>query len=216
MVDFVFTALSCFVFKVKFGLDYQGYSEVREYYLNREINDNFSDRQDKKQTKDTLKEEQIKYIYKFGNDTYESIVWSYIDHESYDKKYLTELLANDSAKIEYLEQKDTILNAWHRLHSDFSFTRENFIDTVKPFLISDDIHKVLNLGDFHFFVDFVKKYENMDSITIDNTIKKYIIELSVLIKLKKLNSSDILEENEWKIYTSFPKKVDSNGKVVNK
>lgn len=143
--------LSCFVFKVKFGLDYQGYSEVREYYLNREINDNFSDRQDKKQTKDTLKEEQIK----FGNDTYESIVWSYIDHESYDKKYLTELLANDSEKIEYLEQKDTILNAWH---SDFSFTRENFIDIVKPFLISDDIHKVLNLSDFHFFVDFIKKY----------------------------------------------------------
>ena len=130
--DFVFTALSCFVFKVKFGLDYQGYSEVREYYLNKEINDNFSDRQNKKQTKDTLKEEQIKYIYKFGNDTYESIVWSYIDHESYDKKYLTELLANDSEKIEYLEQKDTILNAWH---SDFSFTRENFIDIVKPFLM---------------------------------------------------------------------------------
>ena len=52
--------------------------------------------------------------------------------------------------------------------------------------------------------------------SVFNTIKKYIIELSVLIKLKKLNSSDILEENEWKIYTSFPKKVDSNGKVVNK
>ena len=44
----------------------------------------------------------------------------------------------------------------------------------------------------------------------------YIIELSVLINLKKLNSSDILEENEWKICTSFPKRVDSNGKVVNK
>jgi hypothetical protein len=108
--DFVFTALSCFVFKVKFGLDYRGYSEGREYYLNIKIKDNFSDRQDKKQTKDTLKEEQIKYIYEFGKDAYESIIWSYIDHENYDKKYLTELLDNDSSKIEYLEQKNTILN----------------------------------------------------------------------------------------------------------
>ncbi|MCT7492525.1 KAP family NTPase [Aliarcobacter cryaerophilus] len=191
--DFVFTALSCFVFKVKFGLDYQGYSEVREYYLNREINDNFSDRQDKKQTKDTLKEEQIKYIYKFGNDTYESIVWSYIDHESYDKKYLTELLANDSEKIEYLEQKNTILNAWHRLHSDFSFTRENFIDIVKPFLISDDIHKVLNLSDFHFFVDFIKKYENIDSIIIDNTIKKYIDDIILREKSISIHESHNFE-----------------------
>ena len=196
--DFVFTALSCFVFKFKFGFDYQGYSEVREYYLNREINDNFSDRQDKKQTKDTLKEEQIKYIYKFGNDTYESIVWSYIDHESYDKKYLTELLANDSEKIEYLEQKDTILNAWHRLHSDFSFTRENFIDIVKPFLISDDIHKVLNLSDFHFFVDFIKKYENIDSIIIDNTIKKYIDDIILREKSISIHEShnfEILENS---------------------
>ena len=71
---------------------------------------------------------------------------------------MIELLDNDSAKIENVEQNNTILNAWHRLHSDFSFTRENFIDIVKPFLISDDIHKVLNLSDFHFFVDFIKKY----------------------------------------------------------
>ena len=34
--------------------------------------------------------------------------------------------------------------------------------------------------------------------------------------IKANYSSDILEENEWKICTSFPKKVDSNGKVVNK
>lgn len=166
--DFVFTALSCFVFKVKFGLDYAGYSEVREYFI---------ESSDKNQTKDPLKEEQIKYLYKFGNDSYESIVWSYIDHESYDKKYLKELLENNSIHIAYLDQKDTILNAWHRLHSNFKYTRENFIDEVKPFLISSDVHKVLNLGDFHFFVDFVKKYENIDSIIIDDTIKKYIDEM---------------------------------------
>lgn len=34
--------------------------------------------------------------------------------------------------------------------------------------------------------------------------------------IKANYSSDILEENEWKICTSFPKKVDSNGNVVNK
>ena len=34
--------------------------------------------------------------------------------------------------------------------------------------------------------------------------------------IKANYSSDILEENEWKICTSSPKKVDSNGNVVNK
>ena len=34
--------------------------------------------------------------------------------------------------------------------------------------------------------------------------------------IKANYSSDILEENEWKICTSFPKKVDSNGNIVNK
>ena len=34
--------------------------------------------------------------------------------------------------------------------------------------------------------------------------------------IKANYSSDILEENEWKICTSFPKRVYSNGNVVNK
>lgn len=188
--DFVFTALSCFIFKVKFGLDYKGYSEVREYYI---------ESSDKKQIKDTLKEEQIKYIYKFGNDTYESIVWSYIDYESYDKKYLKELLDNDSTKIVYLEQKDTILNAWHKLHSDFGYTIKDFIDEAKQFLISSDIHKVLNLGDFHFFVDFVTKYENIDLTVIDNTIKKYIDEIILREKSISIHESHNFEivENSY-------------------
>lgn len=115
---------------LKFGFDYQGYSEVREYYLNREINDNFSDRQ----TKDTLKEEQIKYIYKFGNDIYESIVWSYIDYESYDKKQLSELLENDSKNISYKEEK--LFSNWQLLHCDFSYSIDDFLNDLEPVIIS--------------------------------------------------------------------------------
>lgn len=145
-----------------------------------------------------FKEEQIKYIYKFGNDTYESIIWSYIDYESYDKKYLKELLESNSTNIRYLEKKDIILNVWHRLHSDFGFTIENFIDEVKPFLISEDIHGVLNLGDFHFFVDFIEKYENIDSTIIENIIKKYIDEI-----ISQEKSINIHESHNFEIVEKY-------------
>jgi hypothetical protein len=65
-------------------------------------------------------------------------------------------------------------------------------------LISDDIHKVLNLSDFHFFVDFIKKYENIDSIIIDNTIKKYIDEIILREKSISIHEShnfEILENS---------------------
>lgn len=114
---------------------------------NREIND----RQDKKQTKDTLKEEQIKYIYKFGNDIYESIVWSYID---YEKKQLSELLENDSKNISYKEEKEKLFSNWQLLHCDFSYSIDDFLNDLEPVIISSNVNKILNIGDFHFFVRF--------------------------------------------------------------
>ncbi|WP_066161424.1 P-loop NTPase family protein [Aliarcobacter skirrowii] len=186
--DFIFSALSCFVFKVKFELDFNEFSNVRKYYFDNLV---------EKKSNDEKLDEQIKYLYNL-NDSYENIAWNYIVTNEFDEEYILELLKKNSQEVEYLEQKNLVHNSWHKLNIDFSYKIEDFINLVKPILKSKNINKILTISDFHFYKEFIKKYGIISDLDVDEIIKKYIDDLILReksIRMHERHNLKIVDEH---------------------
>lgn len=186
--DFIFVALSCFVFKVKFGLDFDGFSNARKYYFDNLVEKKYSDEKI---------DEQIVYLYG-SNDSYEDIAWNYIVTSEFNEEYLFGLLEQNSQEVEYIEQKDLVHSSWNKLHIDFSYKIEDFIKLVKPILKSENINKILTISDFHYYKEFIEKYDNIADFDVDCIIKKYIDDLILReksIRMHERHNLKIIDEH---------------------
>ncbi|AZV47327.1 hypothetical protein C3L23_08590 [Nautilia sp. PV-1] len=176
--DFIYLLFSILYLKKKYNLTSQEYYELKKIQDNIRIKNFMNSAGNDSNEEDTIltdiQKEQIEYLVDFANEDIENLIWQQLENERDIRNELKEDLEKLSLENQINQDKDKIMNNWNRLHLDFSYTIEDFIKDIKPILEKENVSEILSLSEYHFFVNFVEKYDKFDSEKIEKTIKKYI------------------------------------------
>jgi len=199
--DFVYILFSILYLKKKYNLSSQSYYELKKLQESiqfKSIMESTGRDSDEDVNLTRIQEEQINYMVDFTDEDIETLIWQQIENERDIRNELKEILKKLSLENQINQDKDTIMNNWNKLHIDFSYTIENFIQDIKPILEKENIDEILNLSDYHFFVSFIKRHDCFDDEKIEQTIKKYIdktISQEKSISIHEQNKMELIKEN---------------------
>ncbi len=190
--DFLFTAISIFILKTKFGMSIDDYLE----YKAKSDPFNMSDEEFGNIDLNELGKSYFNHI----DESIENIILEYLKTSKIEKDYLAEILKNKNNSTKRYELKEHISNLWYKLHIDFSYTITDFSDEVLEIFKQNphEIPNILSLDDFHHYVSFLQQNgKGMEKGFIDSTIKNFIdkfIEEEKSIDIHEEHKQDFIKE----------------------
>lgn len=184
--EFLNTALAVFIFLIKNGKKVEDYLKEKSKHDVNEISD--------EEFGKVNLTEFGKSIFVSNDESIESVILDFLEKEQCNKDLLIRILDEKNSHIKRYEIKQQIINNWHKLHVDFTYSKDSFAQYLQKIIADnhEDIHNILNIDEFYLYITTYK----IDIATEESIIKQYIdkyIELEKSISIQEEYRQDFIE-----------------------